>query len=182
MVLSRNIIERNIVHPDITDHPHHHATTLIYPKRELGKKNIVKRSFQSSWLPKWTWLHYCEDDNVVFCHTCILALSQKEMQLNRGDASFVSKGFSNCKDAMIGLKTMKPLLLIRKRFRFFIANNLLRYWWFVKQATLRHEEGQQRVFADDSIKYTLFGQTRNSLSWQWCWNRLKFYVIIEITW
>ena len=45
MGLSRDIIERNIVLPDIPDHPHHPATTFIYPKREFGKKNIVSSLF-----------------------------------------------------------------------------------------------------------------------------------------
>lgn len=104
MALSRNIIERDIVLPDIPDKPHHPATTFLYPKREFGKKNTVKRSFQPSWFTKWPWLHYCEDADVVFCHICILALRQKKMQLNRGDTSFVSKGFSNWKDGTIGFK------------------------------------------------------------------------------
>ena len=104
MALSRNIIDRNIVLPHIPDHPHHPATTFIYPKHEFGKKNVVKRSFQPSWFTKWPWLHYCEDIDVVFCCICILALRQKKMQLNRGDTSFVSKGFSNWKDGTIGFK------------------------------------------------------------------------------
>ena len=96
--------ERNIALPDISDRPYHPPASFVYPKREFGKKNPVKRSFQSSWFAKWTWLHYCENADVVFCHTCVLALKQKKMQLNRGDTSFVSKGFSNWKDATIGFR------------------------------------------------------------------------------
>ena len=109
-------LSRNVVLPDIPDRPHHPAATFVYPKREFGKKNMIKQSFQSSWFTKWTWLHYCKHADVVFCHTCILALRQKKMQLNRGNTSFVSKGFSNWKDATIGCKTIKPLLPIKKRF------------------------------------------------------------------
>ena len=96
--------ERNIALPDISDRPYHPPASFVYPKREFGKKNAVKRSFQSSWFAKWTWLHYCENADVAFCHTCVLALKQKKMQLNRGDTSFVSKGFSNWKDATIGFR------------------------------------------------------------------------------
>ena len=104
MALSKNIIKKNVVLLDVQDSPHHPATTFVYTKREFGKKNIVKRSFQSSWFTKWTWLHYCEEADVVFCHTCVLALRQKKMQRNRGDVAFTSKGFSNWKDATIGFK------------------------------------------------------------------------------
>jgi len=93
--------------PDIPDQPHHPAATLVYPEREFGKKTFVRRSFQPSWFMNWPWLHYCKDLDVVFCYTCVSALRQKKMQLNRGDASFVSKGFSNWKDGTIGFKNPK---------------------------------------------------------------------------
>ena len=93
--------------PDISDHPHHPPVSFVYPKQEFGKKNKVKRSFQSARFGKWTWLHYCESTDVVFCHTCVLALKQKKMQRNRGDTSFVSKGFSNWKGATIGFRNHK---------------------------------------------------------------------------
>ena len=104
MALSRNIPGKDITLPDIPDQPLHPAATFVYPKREFGKKTIVKRSFQPSWFTNWPWLHYCEDSDIVFCHTCVSALRQKKMQLNRGDASFVSKGFSNWKDGTIEFK------------------------------------------------------------------------------
>jgi len=94
MPLSKNISGKDIALPDIPHQPHHPAATFVYP-HEFGKKTIFRRSFQPSWFTNWPWLHYCEDSDVVFCHTSITALWQKKMQLNRGDASFVSKGFSN---------------------------------------------------------------------------------------
>jgi len=90
MALLKNITEKNIVLPDIPDHPHHPVSTFIYPKCKFSKKKTVKCSFQSSWLVKWNWLHYCEDKN-VFCHTCISVLRQKKMQLKRGDTSLLVK-------------------------------------------------------------------------------------------
>ena len=104
MAFYQKNIKRNVVLPDMQDSPHHPAATFVYPKREFGKKNIVKRSFQSSWFTRWTWLHYCEDTDAVFCHTCVSALRQKKMQLNRGDVAFTSKGFSNWKDVTIRFK------------------------------------------------------------------------------
>ena len=78
------------------------------------------------------------------------------MQLNRVMLHLLVKDLVIGKTRRLCLKTTWPLLLIRKHFRFFIANNLLRYWRFVKRATLRHEEGQQRMFSEDSIKCTVY--------------------------
>ena len=88
VALSRNSTGKNIVLPDIPDQPHRPAATFIYLKREFGKKIIVRRSFQPSWFTNWPWLHYCKDSDVVFCHTCVSALRQKKMQLNRGNDFF----------------------------------------------------------------------------------------------
>ena len=124
MAFYQKNIERNIVLPDMQDSPHHPAATFVYLKHEFGKKNIVKRSFQSSWFMRWTWLHYCEDTDVVFCYTCVLVLRQKKMQLNIGGFAFTSKGFSNWKDATIGFRTMKPLLPTRKCYRLLYCKQL----------------------------------------------------------
>ena len=112
MAFYQKNIERNVVLPDIQNSPHHPGATFVYSKCEFGKKNIVKQSFQSSWFTRWTWFHYCETD-VVFCCTCILALRQKKMQLNRGDVAFTSKGFSNWKDATIGFKNHEAFASFR---------------------------------------------------------------------
>ena len=42
IALSRNINGKDIVLPDIPDQPHHPAATFVYPKREFGKKTIVR--------------------------------------------------------------------------------------------------------------------------------------------
>ena len=47
---------------------------------------------------KWQWLHYDQSKDMAFCHTCIMA--KKIMSLGTGDLAFVSRGYSNWKDAM----------------------------------------------------------------------------------
>jgi len=34
--------------------------TFKFPQRSFGQKNIVRRSFQSSWFANRTWFHYDE--------------------------------------------------------------------------------------------------------------------------
>ena len=77
----------------------HQPRTFQFPKRDFGKKTVVKRSFQPSWFAKWPWLHYVEERDVVLCFTCAWANSEKKIQWSsNADLAFVSKGFSNWKD------------------------------------------------------------------------------------
>ncbi len=43
-----------------------------FPKRVFGKKGDTSRAFQSHWFKIWTFLHYDETKDVVFCHTCMV--------------------------------------------------------------------------------------------------------------
>ena len=59
------------------DTPNHPPLLFNFPQREFGKKQIVKHSCQLSWFPKWKWLHYDENNVVVFCHLCVTALVKR---------------------------------------------------------------------------------------------------------
>ena len=49
-----------------TPYKPHQPRGFPFPKREY---NVAKRSFQPSWFDKWPWLHYCEENDSVVCHT-----------------------------------------------------------------------------------------------------------------
>ncbi len=90
--------------PDIAAEPNQPGPSFVFPKCQFGKKVVVKRSCQADYFRTWPWLTYDEQKDAVFCHTCVMALKAKKMTLKRGDAAFVSKGFSNWKDATISFK------------------------------------------------------------------------------
>ena len=92
--------------PELPPSPVHPSSKYVFPKREFGKKQIVKRSCQVAWFSTWPWLHYQanDPDDVVFCHVCVSALKSKKMERSRGDLAFTSKGFKNWKDATISFK------------------------------------------------------------------------------
>ena len=74
----------------IPDKPHQ-PRGFPFPKRENGKTNVAKRSFQPSWF---------EENDSVVCHTCLLAKSEKKLLWSsNADTAFISRGFSNWKDA-----------------------------------------------------------------------------------
>ena len=37
----------------------HQPSQFCLPKRDFGRKNVVKRALQSGWFKQWPWLHYC---------------------------------------------------------------------------------------------------------------------------
>ena len=90
--------------PEIPEKPHQ-PLTLCFPKREFGKKQVVKRSFQSSWFKQYRWIHYDEEQDLVFCHTCVKAYKEKKLTSSSNlDPCFISRGFYNWKDASVKLK------------------------------------------------------------------------------
>jgi len=93
----------------LPDSPNHPSTLFKFPDHEFGKKHIVKRSRQSSWFPKWKWLHYNEDDDVAFCHLCVTALVTNKIKWNKGESTFVSRGYSNWKDVIMAFKKHEGL-------------------------------------------------------------------------
>ena len=61
---------------------------------------MKKPTFQPQWFDKWTWLHYDEERDVAFCHTCIIAKRNDHLHnVSILEQSFISTGFSNWKDA-----------------------------------------------------------------------------------
>ena len=68
----------------LPDTPYHPPSSIQFPQRKFGKKQIAKRSFQLSWFTKWKWLHYDEGDDVVYCHLCVTALIRKTVKWKRG--------------------------------------------------------------------------------------------------
>ena len=80
----------------------HHPKAFKFPKRTFRKKTVVNWSFQSIWFIKWPWLHYVNNDDAVLCITCAQASVQKKLQWSSSlDLAFISKGFTNWKDATV---------------------------------------------------------------------------------
>ena len=86
--------------PDLPIGDKPHQPNISFPKREFGKTNIVKRSFQWQWFNKWQWLHYDIERDLAFCHTCIVAVKTGSIKsLGTEDLAFVSRGYCNWKYA-----------------------------------------------------------------------------------
>ena len=58
-----------------------------------------KRSFLPSWYYKWTWLHYNEAEDSVYCIICKNADHYNMLNDVRLENSFIKTGYSNWKHA-----------------------------------------------------------------------------------
>lgn len=77
----------------------HQPHSFPFPKREFGK---ISRSFQASWFTRWKWLHCLEDKDAAICFICARASLEKKLNWsNNAEAAFISKGFSNWKNATV---------------------------------------------------------------------------------
>ena len=79
----------------VPDAPHQ-PRGFDFPKREFEKKSVVKRAFQAKWFDRWSWLHYSEARDVVFCFTCFRAHAEGKLVWSaNADGAFIDIGFSN---------------------------------------------------------------------------------------
>jgi len=79
---------------------------FTFPKRSFGNKGD-KRAFNSSWFQKWTWLDYNEANDSVLCFFCSRADEKNLLPsglYGRRDLAFITKGFTNWKDACVCFK------------------------------------------------------------------------------
>ena len=69
-----------------------------FPPRTFGKGT---RRFQASWFHRFPWLHYDSSSDLTYCFTCCKAAGQGKLKMTGlAEASFLSKGFHNWKDAI----------------------------------------------------------------------------------
>ena len=69
---------------------HRPLPSYSFPKRSFGKKTTVYRTCQAAWFQSWSWLHYDEGEDVVFCYVCMRAFKENKMSSGSGEPAFVS--------------------------------------------------------------------------------------------
>ena len=84
----------------------HQPRKFSFPMRSFGKTSVVKRSFQAAWFDKFPWIHYYEALDAALCHLCARAENGGKLMANCKDVAFVSKGFTNWKDATEGFRRL----------------------------------------------------------------------------
>ena len=57
--------------PDIGKN-HNQLMKLNFPKRILDAMEITHCSFQLNKISRWSWIHYDEASDIVFCSICLL--------------------------------------------------------------------------------------------------------------
>ena len=69
----------------------HQPRSFNFPKREFGKKKVLKRSFIPSWFDCYKWLDYDEAQDAAFCHVCRCAADQRRLKTSHKDSTFIYK-------------------------------------------------------------------------------------------
>ena len=79
--------------------PYQPSNTSAFPMHVVNAKT---RRFQPQWFTKHPWLHYSSLKKAVLCHFCAKADLLSFLSLNiKMETSFVSKGFTNWKNALV---------------------------------------------------------------------------------
>ena len=99
MSLSKFWVQR-LKLPKIKDIPHQPSATFKFPRLEIGKQTIVKRSFQHSWFQKYPWIHYDEKNDSSYCFNFVNACKQKKLKVFSADTCFISREYTNWKDGL----------------------------------------------------------------------------------
>ena len=79
----------------------HQPRSFNYPTRTFGNKNPAKRAFRAAWFERWSWLHYDKASDLAFCFLCRKAGTEGKLKAANKNLLFISKGFSNWKDATV---------------------------------------------------------------------------------
>lgn len=96
--LPKDRIERNV---KLSEGPCQ-IRLLSYPKTLFGNR---LRSFQNTWYDNYDWLEYSKSKNAVYCFYC-RAFSLNNVAIKGHiDQAFISKGYSNWKDACNAFKS-----------------------------------------------------------------------------
>ena len=86
----------------------HQPKKFKFPRRSFAQKVMKSRSFQAQWFDHFKWLHYDEEMDAAFCHVCAKAEDNGRLSgSTQKDAAFLTKGFTNWKDATMSFTRHK---------------------------------------------------------------------------
>ena len=61
------------------------------PNDHLGRRHLFFAVFSMlNWFKEWTFLHYDETKDLVYCYTCLLCFKEKLLRSANADPAFVS--------------------------------------------------------------------------------------------
>ena len=98
----------------------HQLASFAFPKRNFGSS---QRAFQSAWFVTWKWLHYCEADDSVLCHTCAYVFKEHKLVFE----------WHPCNDIRLCGDIAKLYVLLKKQPSFMYQLHIL----FKKASALR---------------------------------------------
>lgn len=86
----------NPVQVAIPSKPNQPYDDYRFPKKKFWDNY---HSFKPSWTKQFSWLHYNESNDSVFCWYCMKAVESGKLKSSKREDSFTTQGFSNWKNA-----------------------------------------------------------------------------------
>lgn len=96
LTMAQNLKERESESLPGEDLKPNQPKIFSYPKRKFGKE---ERAFLPAWYDRWTWLHYDEVKDSVWCITCQNAHRHNMLNDLKIEDAFIKTGFSHWKHA-----------------------------------------------------------------------------------
>lgn len=85
---------------EVPNQPCQPGRDFVFPNKSFGKSVVKQYSFQAKWFETWKWLHWDDGKKGVLCHVCAQAMQSGKLTFSKNvEASFITKGFQNWKDA-----------------------------------------------------------------------------------
>ena len=103
---------------------------FAFPKQSFGKKQSVKRSFQSTWFCRWKWLHYEEAIDFAFCHIC--GRTEQEVKLKAGskEQAFCWRDFATGRMLRIAFNDMNKVSVTKMLYKWWWCSQICSWHWW----------------------------------------------------
>ena len=80
------------------------SASYCFPNRKFGKHS-EERSFRAEWCQQFDWLHYNRASDAAFSYICMQAENERKfLGSTKRDQAFITKGFTNWRDATKAFK------------------------------------------------------------------------------
>ena len=70
--------------------PHQLPASFTFPKRSFGRRHLFFAVFSMlNWFKQWTFLHYDEAKDLVYCYTCLLCFKENRLRSANAEPAFL---------------------------------------------------------------------------------------------
>ena len=165
------VVPEDVFHPD---------SSFCFPKRVLGKTNPKMRACQAEYFKTWPWLTNDIEKDVVFCHLCVVAESEKKWLPREPTHRSHRKDSHTGRMQWSFSKSTRPCTVTKKwsrcqLFYLVLAQTLGKCF----HPSIRRKR-KLTVSSEDSCQFQIFSKTRLGAAWRQ-WYRFKLLQLLKLS-